>query len=373
MSIPSPRPGISKASGRKQIPGGFDAAAGQSDSTRTGAAGTLLPQGRTEDGQAKRKIPGPGRPRSRHQQLGTHTWPAESPRAPSAPTMLKHNGDSLSRGAGDGPPSGSEGKGAGSGALPAPNRGCAEPGGRARCPPRGRGSMAEGSAPLGSSPAPGGHGEHGAATQLGQQHKRQQVQGTGSLRSMLSPPPGPAALAQLQHGTVAGGRRTRGGPRQQRPRHGPRHPGTSGGVPAAGSPRGVPLEKGVLWACSRIFTTSSGVTATTAPPSATSRGAPPCAPPPAPRSSPKSEVRMAPVPEASICCRGVMPPPGPGDVFSAMALPSWNIKMGRGGPPEPTGGAGHGSGPSIPAATPLRAPLSARRRAGAAPVPPLPP
>lgn len=29
---------------------------------------------------------------------------------------------------------------------------------------------------------------------------------------------------------------------------------------------------------------------------------------------------MAPVPEASICCSGVMPPPGLGDIFSAMAL-----------------------------------------------------
>lgn len=29
---------------------------------------------------------------------------------------------------------------------------------------------------------------------------------------------------------------------------------------------------------------------------------------------------MAPVPEANICCSGVMPPPGLGDIFSAMAL-----------------------------------------------------
>lgn len=37
---------------------------------------------------------------------------------------------------------------------------------------------------------------------------------------------------------------------------------------------------------------------------------------------------MAPVPEASICCSGVMPPPGLGDIFSAMALSPCNAQQG---------------------------------------------
>lgn len=37
---------------------------------------------------------------------------------------------------------------------------------------------------------------------------------------------------------------------------------------------------------------------------------------------------MAPVPEANICCSGVMPPPGLGDIFSAMALSPCNARQG---------------------------------------------
>lgn len=37
---------------------------------------------------------------------------------------------------------------------------------------------------------------------------------------------------------------------------------------------------------------------------------------------------MAPVPEASICCSGVMPPPGLGDIFSAMAPSPCNARQG---------------------------------------------
>lgn len=39
---------------------------------------------------------------------------------------------------------------------------------------------------------------------------------------------------------------------------------------------------------------------------------------------------MAPVPEANICCRGVMLPPVLGDVRSAMAAPC-NTQQGQGG------------------------------------------
>lgn len=88
---------------------------------------------------------------------------------------------------------------------------------------------------------------------------------------------------------------------------------------------GLPLEKGVLWACSRIFTTSSGVTETTPSFSHAGPGQPP-APTRSPWSSPKREVRMAPVPEASICCSGVMPLPGLGNVFSAMVLVPCNTQ-----------------------------------------------
>lgn len=72
-----------------------------------------------------------------------------------------------------------------------------------------------------------------------------------------------------------------------------------------------------------------------------------------PKASPKREVRMAPVPEANICCRGVMATLGPGDVFSAMILPSCNTQHAQGdshAPPAqhvPTLGLGVRSAPVL--------------------------
>lgn len=283
LPSPKPEPGASLATtpqGRGH-PGGGSEATG--DAPKAGGAPlamSILPPGlaplsarpagasrRSQEvlaqwqGRAKRKTPGPGRPRSHQQQLGTHTWRPESPpRAPSALTTLKHNGDRLSGAPGMGHPPAPSKKGLGT-------EPCRHQTGAAGSPEAVPGVLCgvEGSAPFWHPE------EHGAAPQLGQQHKRQQVQGMGSLQSTPSPPPSPAVLAQLQHGAITRGRRTRGGPRQQCPHHGPVRLGTSGDVPTA---NGVPLEKGVLCACSRIFTTSSGVTATTAPPSASSRGAP---------------------------------------------------------------------------------------------------
>lgn len=193
---------------------------GQSDSARPGAAGTLLLQGRTEDGQAKRKTPGPGRPRSQQQQLGTHTWPAESPRAPSAPTTLQHNGDRLSGAPGTCHPPAPSKKGLGT----EPCRHQTGAVGSLEAVP-GVLHGVEGSAPFWHPE------EHGAAPQLGQQHERQQVQGMGSLWSTPSPPPSPTVPAQLQHGAITRGRRTEGGataaeppPRPRAPGHERRHP-----------------------------------------------------------------------------------------------------------------------------------------------------
>lgn len=106
----------------------------------------------------------------------------------------------------------------------------------------------------------------------------------------------------------------------------------TGGWGAGRRPPPCP-EQGYLWRRG-----SSGPAAGSSPrpaaslkqhhPSATPHCASPLAPTHSPWSSPKREVRMAPVPEASICCSGVMPPPGLGDVFSAMALAPCNTWRG---------------------------------------------
>lgn len=163
----------------------------------------------------------------------------------------------------------------------------------------------------------------------------------------------------------------------------------TGGWGAGRRPPPCP-EQGYLWRRG-----SSGPAAGSSPrpaaslkqhhPSATPHCASPLAPTHSPWSSPKREVRMAPVPEASICCSGVMPPPGLGDVFSAMALAPCNTWRGDaqglgcswGGPcPGMSDGSPRSSPPpppqhphsiSVSTGVPPPALLSAWHRAGTAP------
>lgn len=69
---------------------------------------------------------------------------------------------------------------------------------------------------------------------------------------------------------------------------------------------------------------------------------------------------MAPVPEASICCSGVMPPPGLGDIFSAMAPSPCNARQGM------LEAGGSLSGVRSPGSPP-RCPQPSRERTGVPP------
>lgn len=166
-------------------------------------------------GQSKKKNTGSGTsPQPPAAARYSHVACREPPQGAERTDHAETQRGQAEQGAGHGTPSGSEQKGAGDGALLAPNRGCGEPRGRARCPLWGGG--------VGTLLAPGGARSSPAARAAAQ---KAAGPGDGEPPEHAEPPTQPRSTGPAPAWGHNEGKEDEGGPTAAAPPPRPRAPG----------------------------------------------------------------------------------------------------------------------------------------------------